>query len=321
MDTPPLSRPFRFAVQGGPFGDAAAMREHAVKVEDLGYTELFTSDHIGAPGSGGRRGGAFVTDPFVPLMIAAESTTRLRLGPLVLNTQFYNPALLARTVATADRLCGGRLVLGLGTGYSAAEHDSIGAPIRPPGPRVSRFEEFLTVLRALLDEHSVEFSGDYESVHIDDIGVSPKQAHVPFLIGGHGRRVVGLAGEHADVFQYTGLTHGLDGAPSAGGFAFADVEKRSTWLTESAGPRDPFIERSALVQFTALGPEAPSSTELADRFELDEATIEKSPFILVGTLGQIVDKIGYLKESLGITHYVIRDAEGFAPVVEALADR
>ena len=321
MPAMPPSRPYRFAIQGGPFGDAEALRRHARKVEELGYSELFTSDHIGAPGSGGRSGGVFVSDPFVPLMVAAESTTRLRLGPLVLNTEFYNPGLLARTVATVDRLCGGRLVLGLGTGYSAAEHDSIGVPIRPPGPRVSRFAEFVTVLRALLDDSAVEYEGEHESVHIDDIGVTPAQAHVPFLIGGHGPRVVALAGQHADVFQYTGLTHAKDGSPSAGGFALTDLANRSRWLSESAGPRNSSVERSALVQFAACGSGVPSAEELAERFGVDAAVIKESPFIFSGSVQQIIEKIERLRNDLSITHYVVRDADEFAPVVEALAAR
>ena len=124
-------------MQGGPFGDREALRSHAREVEDLGYSELFTADHIGAP-EAARGGAVFVVDPFIPLVVAAEATATLRVGTLVLNNEFYNPALLARTVATTDRLTGGRLVLGLGTGYSMSEHASIGKPILDPGPRVSR---------------------------------------------------------------------------------------------------------------------------------------------------------------------------------------
>lgn len=312
------AQPYRFGIQGGPFGDVQALREHARMVEDLGYDEFFTSDHIGAPGGEGRKGGAFVVDPFIPLMIAAESTTRLRVGPLVLNNEFYNPALLARTAATVDRLTGGRLVLGLGTGYATAEHDSIGMPIRPPGPRVSRFGESLGILRALLDQGTVDHDGDHESVHFGDVGFAPLQERVPFLIGGHGKRVVGLAAKHADIYQFTGLTHGPDGAPAAGGFALADVIERGHWLSEAAGERDSPIERSALVQLTAVGDAARPVSDLAAEFELNHQVIEETPFILSGSIEQVVDKIEQLRETLGITHYVVRDPEGFAPVVAKL---
>ena len=91
-----MARPFRFGVQTGPFDDAVALRDFARMVETLGYDELFSFDHIGA------------VDPFLPLMVAAEATTRLRFGPLVINNELHNPALLARTAATFDALSNGR---------------------------------------------------------------------------------------------------------------------------------------------------------------------------------------------------------------------
>ena len=197
-----MTRPFRFAVQGGPFDDPVALADHARLVESLGYDELFTYDHIG------RAPGALYDakiDPFLPLVVAASATERLRFGPLVLNNEFHHPALLARTAATFDRITSGRLVLGLGTGYSQLEHEWIGSPIRPVGPRVTRFGESLAILRSLLDTGAIDHDGEHGSVHFHDIGIRPVQEHVPFLIGGHGRRVVGLAGRYADIFQFTGL--------------------------------------------------------------------------------------------------------------------
>src|SRR3954453_17802653 len=91
--------------------------------EQLGYEELYSYDHLGA------------VDPFIPLMVAAEATSRLRVGRLVMHNEFHHPVLLARTAATVDRLCGGRLVLGMGTGYAQREHDAMGIELRRPGPR------------------------------------------------------------------------------------------------------------------------------------------------------------------------------------------
>lgn len=313
-----MTRPFRFAVQGGPLDDVGALRDHARHVESLGYDDLYSYDHIGW--AAGSSDGAKI-DPFVPLVVAANATERLRVGPLVLNNEFHQPALLARTAATVDRMTGGRLVLGLGTGYAADEHDAIGSPIRSPGPRVTRFGESLEILRALLDTGSAQLDGEHEQVDVGDLGVRPLQERVPFLIGGHGRRVVGLAGRYADIFQFTGLTHGERGAPSGGGFALDDVIERSMWLEEAAGDRSDEIERSALVQFTHVGDDAPTADDLAERFEMPADVVEDTPFALFGSLDQVIDKIGRQRESLGITHYVVRDPEGFAPVVEALTER
>jgi hypothetical protein len=170
-----VTRPFRFSVQQESFDDAAQVRAAARQIEALGYDEMFSYDHVGE------------VDPFVPLMVAAEATTNLRVGPLVLNNEFHHPALLARTAATVDRLTGGRLVLGMGTGYMQSEHDAIGLLLRGPGDRVSRFEESIVALRALLDHGSAALDGAYHHLAVDSLGVRPVQPRVPLLIGGHGK--------------------------------------------------------------------------------------------------------------------------------------
>jgi len=309
-------RPFRFAVQGGPFDDVDGMRRHAQLVESLGYEELFSFDHVGGESlSGGR------PDPFVPLVVGAGATESLRVGPLVLNNEFHQPGLLARTAASVDRMTQGRLVLGLGTGYMQWEHDALGMPLLPPGPRVTRFGECLTILRSLLDRGACTFEGEHHTVSIDELGVMPVQERLPFLIGGHGPRVVALAGRHADIFQFTGLTHAPDGTPSGGGFAMADLVERACWLADAAGDRNHEIERSALVQVCGGGDDAPRPEDLMDRLRLDVETIAATPFVLCGTLDQLVEKVESLRETLGISHFVIRDPEGFAPVVETLKGR
>ena len=301
-----MARPFRFAVQVAPFDDAEALPAFAREVEALGYDELYSYDHVGA------------VDPFVPLMVAAGATTRLRVGPLVLNNEFHQPVLLARTAATVDRLTGGRLVLGWGTGYMQSEHDAIGLELRAPGPRVSRFGESLEVVRSLLDTGAASFQGEHHHVELDKLGILPAAERVPFLIGGHGRRVVSLAARFADIFQYTGLHHGEGGVPNGGGFAVEHVIDRSRWLTEAAGDRE--IERSILVQHTYVGDDADAAFDTAvERFEMDRSLLQDTPFVLIGSVEQVVDKLERLREQIGVSHVTIRDATGFAPVVAALA--
>lgn len=304
-----MTRPFRFGVQRLDYGDPGKIAAFARRAEQLGYDELFSYDHIGAE------------DPFAPLLVAAAATDTLRVGPLVLNNELHHPVLLARTAATVDRMSGGRLVLGLGAGYAQSEHDAIDVPLRPPGERVDRLAESVVVIRSLLDDGAVTFSGAHHRVALDALGTPPAQPHVPLLIGGHGRRMVELAARHADIFQFTGLTHGAGGALQPGGFDIAAVSERARWLTAAAGARDGDIERSALVQFTAVGDGAPEAGELAARFALDAQTIEASPFVLTGPATRIIDKLQRLRERIGVSHVVIRDPEGFAPIVDALGGR
>jgi len=305
-----MARPFRFAVQTGPFDDAAALPVFARHVESLGYDELYSYDHVGA------------VDPFAPLMVAALATDRLRVGPLVLNNEFHQPALLARTVATVDRLIGGRLVVGWGTGYMQSEHDAIGLELRAPGPRVTRFGESLEVVRSLLDTGAASFNGEHHHVELESLGVRPANDHVPFLIGGHGRRVVALAARFADIFQFTGLTHGEGGVPSGGGFAIEHVIERSRWLADDAGDRNDAIERSILVQATYVGDDAGAKLdEATERFRMDREVVAATPFALIGSVEQVIDKLERLRHTIGVNHVTIRDVDGFAPVVAALSGR
>ena len=301
------SRPFRFAAQVRALRDRTELRETARAVEALGYEELFSFDHVGQ------------VDPFVPLMVAAEATTSLRVGPLVVDVELHSPALLARTAATVDRLTGGRLVLGLGTGYDEAEHRAAGLPIRAPGPRVDRFAEVLPVLRALLADGAAHHDGEHVRIDLDDLGIEPIQGRVPFLIGGNGPRVVRLAAEHADIFQFTGLVHGEAGRPGVGGFPIESVRRRSQWLDEAAGERRHEIERSALVQTVVRSNDADPYDSLTERFGLDAEVLASSPFVLAGSVDSICDELHRLCDDLGISHFVVREYEDFAPVVERLA--
>ena len=309
-------KPFRFAIQTGPFNDPTALREFARKIEDLGYAELYTYDHIA--GEGDNR-----VDPFLPLLIAPEATSTLRFGPLVLNNEFHNPVLLARTAATFDLLTDGRLILGMGTGYAQDEHDAADIELRPPRERVTRFGESIATLRSLLDSGAAHTDGEHISVDVDNLGVRPSQAHVPILVGGHGRRVVSIAARHADIFQFTGLTHDpATGAPSAGGFTRNEVAKRQTWLHADAGDRFDEIELSTLVQMTHVGDGADEfRTEAAQRMEADPGLVDETPFAFVGSEAEVIDKLERLREQLGIHHVVSRDPDDFAPIVSALSGR
>ena len=304
-----MSRPFRFAVQGGPFTDRDALVEHARMVEELGYEELFTADHLDT------------VDPFLPLLIAAEHTSMVRFGPLVLNNGFHHPALLARTAATFDALSGGRLVLGVGTGYMRAEHDAMGTTLQPPAARVERLGESLRALRALLDTGACRMHGEFHDLAVETV-VRPVQPSVPFLVGGHGRRLVAdVAARYADIFQFTGLTHDRStGLPAPAGFALDAVRRRRDWLRDAAGCRFDSIELSTLVQATGVGSDAAAArTAAAARLEAPPDLVDETPFILVGTVEEIVEKLLGLREDVGISHVVVRDPAGFAPVVDRLA--
>lgn len=301
-----MPRPFRFALQAMGLADRDTTVSAARQAEDLGYDELYSYDHLGT------------VDPFVPLVIAAEATSTLRVGPLVLNNELHHPALLARTAATVDRMSGGRLVLGVGTGFARSEHEAMNIELRPPSQRVERLEESLMALRSLLDSGEAHTGGKYHQLAISDLGVRPLQARVPFLVGGYGRRVIGVAGQVADIFQFTGLTHAADGTPRGDGFALDELDVRAAWLGEAAGSRE--IERSVLVQRTVIGDHVDDAVDTACReLDMPRELVQSTPFLLFGSVAEIVHRLQQLRERVGVSHVVVREATGFAPVVAALS--
>jgi probable F420-dependent oxidoreductase len=119
-------KPFRFGVSVRDAESRADWAGKARKIEDLGYAVLTVPDHL-----------ASMLAPVPALMSAAEATTRLRVGPLVLNNDLRHPVLVAREAATLDLLTSGRLELGLGAGHMKAEYEQAGLAF-DPAPVVAR---------------------------------------------------------------------------------------------------------------------------------------------------------------------------------------
>jgi len=118
-------RDFRFSFNIFGIGTRQAFIDECREAESYGYDTVFAADHVGIPA------------PFPLLVAAAEATQRLRVGTLVLNVPFWNPALLAREIATADLLTDGRLEVGLGSGHMKWEFDEVGIEWLPAAARAA----------------------------------------------------------------------------------------------------------------------------------------------------------------------------------------
>lgn len=176
-----MSRPFRFGVVcGAP--NARGWTELARRVESLGYSVLLCSDHLDLGGA------HFTTLSALPALAAAASvTTEVRVGVSVINHDLHHPALLAREAATVDILSDGRLELGLGAGWAEYEYDWAGLRFDPPGRRVSRFAEYVTVVKALMTEELVNHRGEHFQITGMPLIPAPVQKpRPPIMIGGRG---------------------------------------------------------------------------------------------------------------------------------------
>lgn len=185
--------------QGATYDDLLSVAQAA---ERLGFDAFFRSDHYQRIGAGDPGVGS--TDAWVTLAGLARETSAIRLGTLVSPATFRLPGPLAISVAQVDQMSGGRVELGLGTGWFDAEHTSYGIPFPPVGERFGRFEEQLEIITGLWTaEESYSFEGSY--YRLADSPALPKPAQrprPPIIIGGVGaKRTPRLAAAYADEYN------------------------------------------------------------------------------------------------------------------------
>ncbi len=323
-------KPFRFAVYGsqvaGSGESAKAWSECARKVEDLGYSTLVVADHIGWGDLA----------PIASLMAAATATTTLRLGTHVVSNDFRHPAMVAHETATLDLLSGGRLELGLGAGWAAAgDHEALGVPWDPPGVRLARLMESVTVIKRLFQEESVTHDGDHYHVH--ELSLQPKplqRPHPPLYIGAGGRRILQFAAKEATI---VGLTHRTTetGMLDLADDKAAGFTEKVEWIKEAAGPRFDDLElHTGLTNLVFTGDRGRgAATVLEQLAQLPAIAVNKeltindvldSPNMLIGTVDQMVESLQERRERYGISYYTAFCAdtgapEAFSPVVARLA--
>ena len=198
--------------------DYQTLRNMALAAEELGFDAFFRSDHYLKMGSVSGLPGP--TDAWATLAGLAVETGRIRLGTLVTAATFRLPGPLAIIVAQVDQMSGGRVELGLGTGWFEAEHAAYGIPFPPLGERFGRLEEQLTVITGLWGiPEGQTFSFDGAHYRVSDSPGLPKPAQRPrppvVLGGGGARRTPRLAARFADEFNVPFRSL----ADSAAGFA------------------------------------------------------------------------------------------------------
>lgn len=292
-------RRFRFGTTmlAGELGNRA---EVCRTIEEQGYDVLLAADHLGMP------------SPFVRLAAAAAST-RLRLGTYVLNNEFWNPALLAREVATLDQVSGGRFELGLGSGHMKSEFDDAGVPWLPHAERTANLAASLEELERRLSE------GGQEPRPL-------QRPRPPVLIGGHGPATLTMAAERADIVGFSGLTQRR--RRRMGEFAVADSAetlRRVELVRERAAGRE--YESSVLVQTVVVTDDVEATAarlrEQAGPGVLPEGEpLWENPYVLMGTPRGIADALLERRDRYGfsyvVTHASCRDALAEAiPLVRA----
>jgi alkanesulfonate monooxygenase SsuD/methylene tetrahydromethanopterin reductase-like flavin-dependent oxidoreductase (luciferase family) len=240
---------------------AAEWLATAEAAERLGYDGFFTSDHyysvVGAEGRGS-------LDVWGALCAIAARTSRLQLGTMVSPVTFRPPAVLAKLALTADGLSGGRVELGLGTGWHETEHRKFGLPFPPFGTRLEMLAEQAEIIRRLTDGETLDFRGAHFTLEGAQLLPRPAKGRLPILFGGSAKpKVAALAARFADGYNLSSATPDsvraargrLDAACEAIGRDPATLEL-SIMASMGVGRDDAdYARRAANYQRKALEPE------------------------------------------------------------------
>jgi F420-dependent oxidoreductase-like protein len=195
----------RFGVQTAPQQISwTELRETWQEVETLGFDSLWVNDHL-LPSVG--PSDAPNLEGWTMLGAMAALTTRVRIGVMVASNTFRHPVILAKMATTVDHISGGRLILGIGSGYFAQEHQVYGIPLDTPSRRARQLEEALQVIRKLWTEENASFAGTYYRLTKAPFAPKPIQKpHPPIMIGGTGEKLtLPLVAKYADLWNAGGL--------------------------------------------------------------------------------------------------------------------
>ena len=186
----------------------STITERARAAEQAGFDGIALMDHLAPPALPS----ADSYDAMTTAAAIAASTTRLKIGHLVLCSSFRHPCLLAKEMVSLDHLSGGRFELGIGWGAVPGELSRFGLPAEEPGRRSARLEEYLKVFAALFTGQPVDFEGDFVTLRGAQLSPLPLAGRIPVVIGGGGARLtMPLVARYADWWNCPGYAfHRLD---------------------------------------------------------------------------------------------------------------
>ena len=161
----------------------------AQRAERLGFDFISTSDHPA--------GNQPAFETWTMLSWIAARTDRIGIATRVLGVPYRNPAMTAKMAETFDRLSGGRLILGLGGGYSDAEFRAFGLGVPSPREKVDGLAEAIAIIRGLWSQSGFTFTGTH--YRTEDADLDPKPARrIPIWLGTFGPRALAVTGRLGD---------------------------------------------------------------------------------------------------------------------------
>jgi probable F420-dependent oxidoreductase len=308
----PAARPFKFGAKATKATSGKEWADIARRAEDLGYVSLQIDDHFGGQ-----------LAPVPAIMAAACATTTLKVGTLVAGNDFRNPVMFAKECATIDMLSDGRFMLGIGAGWLKNDYAIAGIHQDDADTRIERLGEAIDVFRGLWGPGKFAYSGTHYSVAEVD-GYPKPVSDIPILVGGGGKKILGLAAQKADVVGINPKIVARTINPASMATAAADVvDQKLAWVREAAGDRFDQLELQLQVFATVVTDNPmPVAEKLGGAFGLPPEVVMQAPYFQIGTVDQIAENLQGIRERWGIATIAFQQdaTEAMAPVVARLAN-
>ncbi|MEU6644410.1 TIGR03621 family F420-dependent LLM class oxidoreductase [Saccharomonospora sp. NPDC046836] len=316
-------RPFRFAVQATKATSAAAWRDLARKVEDLGFSTMFVADHYLGKGPASReaRWPPQYLAPISAMATAAAVTETLRVGCRVFCIDYHLPTVLAKEAATLDLLSDGRLEFGVGAGWSEPEYRAMGIGFEPARRRVDKLAEVIALVKAHWSGEPLEQKGEFVNVTgYSGLPLPVQRPRPPIMIGGSRKRVLSLAGREADIVSIANVP--FEKVNDAGLSPEEEAVRRLGFVRDAAGDRAAELDIESSPFFTEVTADAGGALErVATTMRVDPDGLLDHPNVLIGSADEIADRLWQRRETLGVNYVSIQQSQldSFAPVAARLA--
>ena len=291
-------KPFRFGIETSQL-PSKTWQNDLKFIEEIGYSSILWTDHFGKQ-----------WDPTSAMATTAALTTKLITGTMVYCVDYHHPVVLAKTSATAQLLSKGRIEFGIGAGWMKTDYTQSGIPYDKPATRIRRMEEAIKIIKSMWKGKTTYQGKHYQiqniSKALDLDGFSPPKV----LVGGGGKMDLGLAGRHADIVN---VMSGLpEGEFTSDYFRRGVLEgrlKRIGYVRDAAlkaGRDFEDIELSLALSHVEVTDDCESVIEVqAERRGLSVDDVKRNPGFLIGSVGEVKDRLFDLREALGVNYFVL----------------
>jgi alkanesulfonate monooxygenase SsuD/methylene tetrahydromethanopterin reductase-like flavin-dependent oxidoreductase (luciferase family) len=279
--------------------------EYARLAADVGFSSVWLSDHLflDLAKYGGSPEPESCFEPLTTLAAISRLVPDVRIGTLVLLEALRPATVLAKTLATLDRVSGGRLDVGMGAGWYAPEYEALGMKMPSPGERLERLAEAVTVVKGLLGGGPLTFVGrHHRAAGARAMPPALQEPRPRVFVGGSGDRLLRLVAEHADgwntCWKWTPESYAARLAVLERACDVAGRDPASVWRTLGLYALCGEDERDLALRWDRLAAQSPPGT--ADGLDLEAFRSTR----LVGTVEQVREQVGRW-EALGIETLIV----------------